>query len=399
MAIPHATSDRLYRATNALAPFYRFFEFFEARNRDPASNNFAFGNPQEMPLKGFVTALQDWSTPQDKDWFAYKLSEESARETVAATLRAWRGASFEADDILMTNGGFAAIAVALNTVVSLGEEVIYVTPPWFFYEAMIYMTGARPVRVPIRADTFDLDLAAIEAALTERTRAIIVNSPNNPTGKIYPPETLQGLADLLTQASERQGRPVYLLSDEAYSRIIFDNRPYHSATSYYPYSFLLYTYGKTLLTPGQRIGYIALPPAMPDRATMREHLFAGQLVTGFAFPNALLQHALADLEKLSIDVSHLEDKRNWLVDELSAIGYEVHAPEGTFYLLPRSPLADDWAYAMVLAEHDILCLPGSIVEMPGYFRLSLTASDEMIERALPGFRRAFERAARERAAA
>ena len=105
---------------------------------------------------------------------------------------------------------------------------------------------------------------------------------------------------------------------------------------------------------------------MPDRATMREHLFAGQLVTGFAFPNALLQHALADLEKLSIDVSHLEDKRNWLVDELSAIGYEVHAPEGTFYLLPRSPLADDWAYAMVLAEHDILCLPGSIVEMPGY---------------------------------
>ena len=192
MAIPHATSDRLYRATNALAPFYRFFEFFEARNRDPASNNFAFGNPQEMTMKGFVTALQDWSTPQDKDWFAYKLSEESARETVAATLRAWRGASFEADDILMTNGGFAAIAVALNTVVSLGEEVIYVTPPWFFYEAMIYMTGARPVRVPIRADTFDLDLAAIEAALTERTRAIIVNSPNNPTGKIYPPETLQG---------------------------------------------------------------------------------------------------------------------------------------------------------------------------------------------------------------
>jgi aspartate aminotransferase len=343
-----------------------------------------------MPLPGFVAALQRWSQPQNKDWFAYKLSEEGSRATVCETLRAWRGVPFEADDILMTNGGFAALTVTLNAVVNAGDEVIFISPPWFFYESLIHMAGGTPVRVKIDAATFDLDLDAIARALTDKTRAIIVNSPNNPTGKIYPAATLKALASLLTQASERSGRPIYLLSDEAYSRIIYDGRAYPSPTAYYPYSFLLYTYGKTLLTPGQRVGYIALPPTMPDRPAMRDALFTAQLMTGFAFPNALLQHALPDLEKLSIDIEHLQEKRDRMVQALHDIGYEVHSPEGTFYLMPRSPLADDRAFADVLAEQNILCLPGTIVEMPGSFRLSLTANDDMIDRALPGFARAFE---------
>jgi aspartate aminotransferase len=241
------------------------------------------------------------------------------------------------------------------------------------------------VRVKIDPHTFDLDLEAIGRAITPRTRGILVNSPNNPTGKIYPARTLEGLAHRLTEASARNGRAIYLFSDEAYSRILFDGRAYLSPTAFYPNSFLLYTYGKTLLTPGERLGYVALPPAMPDRLALRQALLLAQVITGYAFPNTLLQHALGDIEELSIDIPHLQYKRDRMVAALREMGYEVHVPEGTFYLLPRSPLADDEAFINLLAEYDTFCLPGTAVEMPGYFRISLTANDEMIDRALPGF--------------
>jgi aspartate aminotransferase len=351
-----------------------------------------FGNPHEMPLPGFVAALQEAIVPQNKDWYAYKENEPLSRETVAASLRAWRGIAFEPEDISMTNGGFAALAVTLALTVNPGDDVLFIRPPWFFYESMIATCGGRPVGVNMDPETFDLDLDAIRAALTERTSAIIVNSPHNPSGKIYPPETLEGLAALLTEASERNGRPVYILSDEAYSRIIFDGRKYVSPTEFYPNTFLLYTYGKTLLTPGQRIGYIALPPAMPDRALMRDAVMAAQVVTGFAFPNALLQHALPALDGLSIDIGHLQHKRDLLVQELRSMGYRLEVPEGTFYLLVRSPLPDDLAFCALLEEHNVFCLPGAVFELPGYFRISLTANDGMIERALPGFRAAIEQA-------
>ncbi len=285
----------------------------------------------------------------------------------------------------MTNGAFAAIAVAVGAITDPGDEVIYISPPWFFYEAMIASSMGTPVQVQCDPVTFDLDLAAIEAAITPRTRAIIVNSPNNPTGRIYPPATLTALADLLTAASQRNGRTIYLLSDELYNRIVYDGRDFTTPTAYYSQSFLLYTYGKTLLTPGQRIGYIALPPSMPERERIRPAILASQVVTGYAFPNALLQHALPDLEKLSIDIEHLQAKRDRLVAALQGMGYHLHSPEGTFYLLVRSPLADDVAFCHWLAERNVLVLPGATFEMPGYFRISITASDDMIDRALPGF--------------
>lgn len=387
-------SARSLAVSEAMAPFVRFFEnsAYARRAGDPTVCDFVFGNPHEMPLPGFVQALGQWSVPQNKDWYAYKGNELQALQIVAATLRARLGLPFEEEDIFLTNGAFAAIAVALAALTDPGDEVIFISPPWFFYEALIVASGAQPVRVQIDLTTFDLDLDVIAAALNERTRAIIVNSPHNPTGKIYPPATLQRLADLLTDAGARYGRPIYVLSDEAYNRIVFDGRACPSPTQFYPYSLLLYTYGKTLLTPGQRIGYIALPPSMPERAAMRNAIFAAQITTGYAFPNALLQHALPDIEQQSIDIAHLQHKRDWMVAALREIGYELHVPEGTFYLLARSPMPDDLAFVDLLAEHDILCLPGSVAELPGYFRISLTANDHMIERALPGFAAAYARA-------
>lgn len=382
-----AYSERMAQVLQGMAPFMRFMggPVFAQAVSDPNGCNFVFGDPHEPPLPGFVAALQQHATPRNNGWFAYKLNEEEPRRVLADALRDWRKIDFEPDDIYLTNGAFAGLMVALKSVADPGEEVIYISPPWFFYESMILNTGSRPVRVPIDPDTYDLDVEAIAAAINERTAAIIVNSPHNPTGKIYPAATLEKLARVLTDASEGRDRPIYLISDEAYSRIIYDGNELISPTRFYPNTLLIYTYGKTLLTPGQRMGYIALPPSMPERKALGMGLFASQVVTGFAFPNALLQHALAEIEALSIDVGHLQRKRDRLVAALREMGYALHVPEGTFYLLVRSPLADDFAFVHLLAEEHIYCLPGSVAELPGTFRISLTASDEMIERSLPGF--------------
>ena len=360
------------------------------RQHDPGVADFMLGNPHQMPLPAFVDALQHWSVPQNKHWFAYTINDPTARAVVVTTLRERRNVSFDPDDIFISNGATGGLSISLGAVLDPGDEVVFISPPWFFYEAYILGAGGVPVRAKVDPVTFDLDVDAIAATFSPRTRAIIINSPNNPTGKMYPPETLQQLSAALTAASARNGRPIYLLSDEAYSRLVFDGRIYHSPTAFYPHSFLIYTYGKTLLTPGQRIGYVALPSTMPDREQMRGALALSQLVTGFANANALLQHALADLEKLSIDIAHLQQKRDRMIGALRGMGYEVHVPEGTFYLLPKSPWADDRAFADVLLTHDILVLPGTWVELPGYFRLSLTANDEMIERSLPGFAAAWQ---------
>ncbi len=274
-------SQRIQQLQDTLSPVYRFFKesAYSKRGDDPSICDFAVGNPQELAMPAFGESLQRWATPQHKDWYAYVDSEPGARAAVVEGLRAQRGVEYDPLDIHLTNGAFAALAVTLTALVDPGEEVIFNSPPWFFYEAMIAAQGAKPVRVRVRPDNFDLDLEAIAAAITPRTRAVLVNSPNNPTGKIYPPETLAALGQLLTAASERHGRTIYLISDEAYSRILFDGITFPSPTAYYPASLLLYTYGKTLLTPGQRIGYIAGGPGFPGREALREAYFVAQLLT------------------------------------------------------------------------------------------------------------------------
>ena len=387
----HAFSQHMRNALKSVEPLFRFYltdSAYSRRKNDPGISNFVLGNPQEMPLPGFTQALQRWTVPQNKDWFAYKRNVPEAQIVIAASLQERIGMPFEPADVSLTNGAFGGLAAVIGSVAGPGDEVVFISPPWVHYESIIYAVGAIPVRAKIDFATFDLDIEAISGAISPRTRAIIVNSPHNPTGKIYPAQTLTRLGGILTEASERYGQPIYLVSDEAYHRIVFDGRRFPSPVCFYPCSFLIYTYGKTLLTPGERIGYIALPPTMPDREEVRSMLAISQIVTAWAYPNNVLQYAVEDLERLSIDVAHLQRKRDRLVAELRKFGYELHVPEGTFYLMVRSPWGDDGAFAEMLATHGILVHPGSLMEMPGYFRISLTASDEIIERALPGFKAA-----------
>jgi aspartate aminotransferase len=379
---------------DSIVPFLGFFNGpIWARNGDPGIANFAVGNPQEMPLGGYVDALRNWIEPQSPDWFAYKLSEPKSQAAVARSLTARTGLDWDPADVAMTNGGFAALAVAFRAILEPGDEVVFLSPPWFFYELLIRAAGGVPVGVPLTPPVFDLDEAAISAAITPRTRALLVNTPHNPSGRVYPLQDLRFLASLLDERARRFGRPIYLVSDEPYNRIVFDGRPFHSPAEIYPNTITTYSYGKTLLSPGMRIGYLAAPPTMPDREALRERVLVAQLATGYSFPNALLQHAIEDLDRLSIDVAALERRRDRLVGALRGMGYETTLPEGTFYVMARSPIDDDVAFGQLLAEDGILVLPGDVVEAPGWFRISLTATDEMVERSLAGFERARTRTA------
>lgn len=381
------TTARINAITKANEPLLDFLPVWEERRGGPGVADFAFGNPQEMVIGGFASALAAATDPRDKDHYAYKFSEEESRRLVADYLTEWRGQPFQPEDIAMTSGAFGAIATSLDTLVDIDDEVLYSDPPWFFYESMILSAGATPVSVPVKSDDYDLDLDRLADAITERTRLVIVNTPHNPTGRIYPATTLQGLAVILTDASERYGGPIYLLSDEPYSRLVFSDAEFTSPAEYYPHTLISYSYAKVLLTPGQRIGWLAMSPLMPERGSLRSDIFMAQVAGGWLFPSAVMQYSLAELHRLSIDLVELERKRDLFVAGLRDAGYDLRSPQGTFYLWVRSPDPDDLVFARRLAEEDVLVLPGSTCAAPGYFRITLTSAADVIERSLPVFSR------------
>jgi aspartate aminotransferase len=353
----------------------------------PPKYDFVTGNPYQMPLPQIAKALEHASRPEHKEWFAYRMNHPAARAAVVRTLREREGAPYEEADIHLTNGGFAALSVTMRTIADPGDEIIVITPCFFFYESLIAATGATPVRVPANQTDFDLDLAAIERALTPNTRAIIVNSPSNPSGKIYPPETLMKLAALLDDASMRSRQRIWIISDEAFSRIVYDNRTVCSPTQFYPYSFYCYTWGKTLLAPGERIGYIALPPSMPTaaREEFRVTINMTQVASGWSFPDAHVQYAIPELEGLTIDLAELQSNRDMLAAGLLTCGYDVNVSEGSFFMLARSPWRDDEKFAELLTRWDVFVLPASVAYQPGWFRLGLAVTKQTITGALDGF--------------
>ena len=389
----HVISPRLLKTIEYQTPIAKFSQqaTYMSRKNDPGSLDFSLGDAHEMPSPEFVAALQRWAVPQNQGWYGYKGNLSESQTTVSNALKEKRGLVFDPEDIFMTNGTVVGLAICLQILAGEGDEVIINLPPWLGYRRMIHISGATPVGVSVKPETFDLDLEAIASSINERTRAIIVNSPHNPTGKVFSEETLSRLASILTDASTRYGKPIYLISDETFSRIVFDNRPCPSPTQFYPFSFFVYGYSKTLMAPGQRIGYIAIPPQMPEREQMRKMISLLQgLSFGWCFPSALMQYALPDLEKISPNIEHLQYKRDQMVQELSKIGYEVRPPEGTFFLLVKSPWEDDCAFAELLASYGVFVFPGTPQEIPGYFRISLTASEDMISRSLSKFQAARE---------
>jgi len=382
-------SHRVQAATESFEPIRQFYfcSRYADRRGEPDICDFTFGNPHEMPLPGLVEAIRHHAVPHNKDWFAYKATEPEPQAFLAERLRQELSLPFEPADIALTNGAMAAIAVAFHLLLNADDEAIFSTPAWFCYEPMLLAADAVPKKVKLEAERFDLDLSAIEEAISPKTRLVIINTPHNPTGRIYSRDQLVALADLLNRASERIGRRIFLLSDEPYRRIRFDGHDFVSPAAVYPWTVIAYSYGKVLLAPGQRLGYLALSPLMPGghRQALQSSLFVVQMALGWCFPNAVMQYALPDLEGLSIDIPVLSAKRARMTATLERAGYHVLRPEGTFYLFCKYPGGDGQQVWDALADRDVFVLPGSIMDVPDHFRISLTASEPMIERSLPVF--------------
>ena len=379
------------RAQSAFAAATGVFRFLMTPRElaHPDACDFLAGNPQEMAMPEYVRSIQRAIEPDSPSYYAYGPPWRGAIESVAAALSERLDLDLDPDDVFLTRGAASGLYLALRTVIDPGDEVVAFSPPWFFYEAMILGESGQMLRVPLTEGDFDLDLDALERALTPRTRAVIINTPHNPSGRIYPEAQLRRLADVLERASQRNRRRIYLLSDEAYARILFDGRRMVTPARFYPATFMLHSYSKTLLAPSQRAGYLAMPPSMPDREQLRFALIAGSLGAGVV-PDTAMQRAMPELERLTIDVGALQKRRDRLVADLRRTGYQVSSPEATFYLFPRSPIPDAVEFCDWLAERRVYTLPGEAFERPGYFRISLTATDAMVDRALPVFSEAMQ---------
>ena len=354
--------------------------------------DFSIGNPNLEPPGEFKSILNELLNDSSRGQHCYMSNAgyEDTREAVAAYLTEHSTKSFSRDDVVMTVGSGGALNIILKTILDPDDEVLILTPCFMEYRFYVDNHQGIPVFVASNPD-FSMDLDKIKKAITEKTRAFMINSPNNPTGKIFSRQELDSLADLLTEYSEKRGEPIYLISDEPYKKIVFDGNVVPSIFDVYKNSFVGTSFSKDLSLPGERIGYAALNPEMEDRALASAGLVLSNRILGYVNAPALMQRAVNCLLSVSIDVSIYEKKRDLLCDGLASLGYEFFKPQGAFYLFPKSPIEDDVAFVSALKDENILTVPGSGFGGPGYFRIAYCVSDETIINSMPGFGRAINK--------
>jgi len=354
--------------------------------------NFLFGNPTEMAPQQMIDVFAQYITPKRPDWYAYRSTpEKSGIEAVLKRLNERVNVQFSKEDVCFTNGAFAGLFSSLRTVTNPGDEVIFFAPCWFFYDSIITFCEGTPVKVDLDMKTNDIDLSALRAAITSKTRAVIINSPHNPTGKVYSAETLQGVADILRKASQTQKRSIYLISDEAYSRIVFEPTKFQSPVAFYENTFLVFTYTKSLLAPGRRVGYVAISPKMNHIKLLRQALNTTITTICYSVPNADVLYGLADLENnnISVDFEALRRRRDILCETLHKAGYEFQKPEGTLYIWVKCPINSEDDFCDALSVEGVFVVPGNAFFPPtgSWFRICLSASDEMVKYSIPVFQK------------
>ncbi|MEW6218792.1 MAG: pyridoxal phosphate-dependent aminotransferase [Thermodesulfobacteriota bacterium] len=351
--------------------------------------DFSLGNPDLPPPPALVERLRELVAREAPGVHGYMPNAgfPYVRAAVAEQVSREQAVALTGDDVLLTCGAAGGLNVVFKTLLDPEDEVLVPVPYFVEYDFYVDNHGGRLVKVPTRPD-FSLDLGAMAAAIGPRTKAVLVNSPNNPTGQIYDAGSLAELARLLTEASQRQGSPIYLVADEPYRKIVFDGAEVPPVLASYPASILVSSSSKDLSVPGERIGYIAVHPAMPDRAALLGGLTLANRILGFVNAPALQQRLLASLAGVSVDAGIYQRRRDVLCAMLAAAGYEFQKPRGAFYLFPRSPLADDVAFVGFLRDQRVLAVPGRGFGAPGFFRLAFCVDETVIQRAEPGFRAA-----------
>ncbi len=348
--------------------------------------DFSLGNPNLEPPPKVRQVLEDLVRDPAPGRHAYMSNAGlvETRQAVAGYLNTFNSPQFSPDEIVMTVGAGGALNVVLKTILNPGDEVMIPKP--YFVEYNFYLDNHQGVPRLVRTKPdFSFDFDAMEAAVSEKTRAVLINSPNNPTGKVYREAELQELARLLRHFSQKFGQTIYLISDEPYRKIVYDGISVPSVFDVYPETFVVTSFSKDLSLPGERIGYAAAHPDISEKQSVLAGMVLCNRVLGYVNAPAIMQHAIAHLLNDSVDISIYQRKRDRLCEGLAAFGYDITKPEGAFYLFPRSPIEDDVAFVAALQEENILTVPGTGFGGPGHFRIAYCVSDDVIERSLPGF--------------
>jgi len=353
--------------------------------------DFSLGNPNLDPRKSVVEAMVKAASDPTPTIHGYMPNAgfPDVRASVAKKISEDEGIEITGNEIVMTVGAGGGLNVVLKTILNPGDEVICPKP--FFVEYVFYVDnhGGTAVQVPTNPD-FSLDLAAIEQAITPKTAAVLINSPNNPTGKVYTETEIQGLADLLDRKGKDIGRAVVLISDEPYRGIIYDGATVPSILQAYDNSIVVTSFSKDLSLAGERLGYVAMNPKIDNPSLTMNGLVLSNRILGFVNAPGLMQRAVKDVMRDVVDVSVYRRRRDRLYGALTEFGYECVKPEGAFYLFPKSPIEDDVQFVAHLQKKLILVVPGTGFGGPGHFRISYCVSDETIEGSLKGFKEAID---------
>jgi len=351
--------------------------------------DFSLGNPDLPPPPQFQKTLANLAANEAPGVHSYMPNGgyPFVRDAVAAQLSIEQGITLSRDEMLMTCGAAGGLNVVLKALLDPEDEVIILAP--FFVEYKFYIDNHGGVSKVVPTDSeFNPDLDAIASAISEKTKAILINSPNNPTGQIYSKESLAELSNVLSAASEKYNNTIYLIADEPYRKIVFDDHEVPSILLAYQNSMVVSSYSKDLSLPGERIGYIAVHPEIADKNALLEALTLGNRILGFVNAPALMQRVVAELQGATVDTSIYTRRRETFCRILSDAGYQFMPPKGAFYVFPKSPLDDDVEFVRILQEQKILAVPGKGFGAPGYFRLAFCVEDAVIERSAEPFRKA-----------
>jgi len=343
----------------------------------------SLGNPILEPPPEFFRVFQRiaTNTSSGKHRYMSNAGFEDVREKVALHLQQKNILNAEMKHIIMSCGAGGAINVILKTVMDPGEEVIIIAP--FFSEYIFYIHNHQGKVVVAETDEqFNLDLEELNRKITPRTKAIIINSPNNPTGRIYDKKTLMGLVMLLKERQRKYQKQIYIISDEPYREIVFDDKKVTSIVSLYENSFIAYSWSKSLAVPGDRIGDIAVNPEMDEVDKVIDGLIFSTRILGFINATAVMQLAVGELLHATVKVNYYETKRDYIYKRLTEAGYDVIKPEGTFYIFPKAPGGDDLDFIQKAKENKVLIVPGLGFGRAGYFRISFCVDDRTIARGI-----------------